>query len=353
MSEQFTKEQVESFYRIAIEARNERWRQLGDEGAIVAARSRECALAGVRAVAEAVAAPLQEQIADLQVGLDWAIYSIIKECGGTDNKEGWKRKLSTHRRDLLGLIEEAYTRISQLEEKQYVPGVWRCDTCNFQVSKNVMNVANGTVGADRSEDLEGCPNDGLMMRRVTWEQYCTQTDAAFMSQVEAREAAEKRVAELEARHPVQLGKKLFEFATHLRWVTDAQRMFRECGVPSHKTISLDAKGRVCSSGLEMGRAKDEKTFPVTVYSIIPEEYEEKGEGYFHIHLSIPDALALPAAEFLDQFGGMFRTKADGGLLDMTQVREIFLQLLQAGQEVFVMDGCDNYDPKTGCLGHKS
>lgn len=99
----------------------------------------------------------------------------------------------------INSYEDLEKRLAELEEKLYVPGVWRCDTCNFQVSKNVMNAANGTVGADRTEDIEGCPNDGMMMMRVTWEQYCTQLDAAFITQVEAREAAQKRIIELEAK----------------------------------------------------------------------------------------------------------------------------------------------------------
>lgn len=110
----------------------------------------------------------------------------LKECA---------EKIAEHVIEREVLTEE----FTKLNEAQFVPGVWQCAECNFQVSKNILYVESGAVGADRTEDVEGCPNDGMLMQRVTWKQYCTRTEAAFITQVEAKVAAQERVAELEAR----------------------------------------------------------------------------------------------------------------------------------------------------------
>lgn len=60
---------------------------------------------------------------------------------------------------------------------------------------------------------------------------------------------------------------LLEFHSHTEWVNKATRWYRNCGVHSARTIAVDSVGRVCATGREFMRARDEGTFPVKVYEI--------------------------------------------------------------------------------------
>ncbi len=66
---------------------------------------------------------------------------------------------------------------------------------------------------------------------------------------------------------VSLSRKMFEFKNELQWVNKARGWFESCGVPGHRHICLDAKGRVCVSGAEFMRATAEDTYPISVYEI--------------------------------------------------------------------------------------
>lgn len=65
---------------------------------------------------------------------------------------------------------------------------------------------------------------------------------------------------------VQIGDELFRFDSFTQWVNKAQRWFRTCGERKH--ICIDARGRICLSGLEFARARDESSFPIVVYRIV-------------------------------------------------------------------------------------
>lgn len=67
---------------------------------------------------------------------------------------------------------------------------------------------------------------------------------------------------------ITVGAYLFQFDSHEDWVRSAQDRFRASGYSSSQTICVDAKGRVCLSGREFGRARDEGTFPVKVYDAL-------------------------------------------------------------------------------------
>lgn len=67
---------------------------------------------------------------------------------------------------------------------------------------------------------------------------------------------------------VNLGEVLFAFESQARWVNKAKSWYATCGVPTHRTLALDAKGRVCVSGREFMRATTEETYPIVVYEIL-------------------------------------------------------------------------------------
>lgn len=57
-------------------------------------------------------------------------------------------------------------RIAELEALVYVPGLWRCAKCKFQLVQAVLNASTGTV---HSHDKPGekCPNCSGPLWRVT------------------------------------------------------------------------------------------------------------------------------------------------------------------------------------------
>ena len=65
---------------------------------------------------------------------------------------------------------------------------------------------------------------------------------------------------------VTLGEELFRFETFSQWVNKAPTWFSQlkCGT---KYVCIDQSGRICQTGKEFMRARDEKSFPVVVYSI--------------------------------------------------------------------------------------
>jgi hypothetical protein len=65
--------------------------------------------------------------------------------------------------------------------------------------------------------------------------------------------------------PVELGPKIFSFATFDKWVNGAQRIWRFHGVRGEDTICLDQKGRVCGWGKHFMTARDDNSFPIDVY----------------------------------------------------------------------------------------
>lgn len=71
--------------------------------------------------------------------------------------------------------------------------------------------------------------------------------------------------------PITVGKLLFQFSSFNQWVDKASSWFRNSGVPSERTICVDIKGRVCRTGKEFMRARDDGSFPIRVYAILCEE----------------------------------------------------------------------------------
>jgi hypothetical protein len=64
-----------------------------------------------------------------------------------------------------------------------------------------------------------------------------------------------------------VGQYLFEFKDFDEWVNTATKKFSQVGL-LEKTfyhICVDAKGRVCLSGREFQRARDDNSFPIKVY----------------------------------------------------------------------------------------
>lgn len=65
---------------------------------------------------------------------------------------------------------EMHQQLASNDELIYAPGEWKCEQCGFNLIKKELYVQTGQIGMDREEDLEGCPNDGCWMKRVTWKE---------------------------------------------------------------------------------------------------------------------------------------------------------------------------------------
>ena len=57
-------------------------------------------------------------------------------------------------------------RIAELEKLVYVPGLWRCPKCEFQLLQANLSAVDGRVSA-RDEPGDKCPNCGGPLWRVT------------------------------------------------------------------------------------------------------------------------------------------------------------------------------------------
>jgi hypothetical protein len=67
--------------------------------------------------------------------------------------------------------EEVAVKVEAAEDDLiYAPGEWQCEQCGFRLVKKTMYAQSGEIGMDHKDDLKGCPNDGLWMKRVTWKQ---------------------------------------------------------------------------------------------------------------------------------------------------------------------------------------
>lgn len=57
----------------------------------------------------------------------------------------------------------------------YVPGVFVCRKCGFELISKVLDMGSGKVGANTRRD--NCPNDGAVMEPQTWRERAEQYEA--------------------------------------------------------------------------------------------------------------------------------------------------------------------------------
>lgn len=64
---------------------------------------------------------------------------------------------------------------------------------------------------------------------------------------------------------VTVGIVEFEFTSFEQWVNKATSWFKNARLRGDQSLCVDAAGRVCLTGREFIRARDEDTFPIKVY----------------------------------------------------------------------------------------
>jgi hypothetical protein len=103
--------------------------------------------------------------------------------------------------------EQALARLIRVEiqmaelhkpRQDLVPGVMHCAKCNFQLTRTTLCVADGNAYAGNN-DTEPCPNGCGPLWPVTWEQEARSCWKGLERMHERVAAAEKAVAELEAK----------------------------------------------------------------------------------------------------------------------------------------------------------
>ncbi|WP_454752108.1 hypothetical protein [Cupriavidus necator] len=69
----------------------------------------------------------------------------------------------------------------------------------------------------------------------------------------------------------------------------------------------------------------------------------------HIHMAL-DVKGFLKNATKRQYRGMFRHN-DGRTMTPDEAKDYLLDALAAGNEFIPFGKCDNFDPKSGCLGH--
>jgi len=64
---------------------------------------------------------------------------------------------------------------------------------------------------------------------------------------------------------VLVGDKVFEFTDFDNWCDTAKKKFENEGLLAANAVCVDSDGRICLSGKEFMRARDQGTWPVQVF----------------------------------------------------------------------------------------
>lgn len=72
---------------------------------------------------------------------------------------------------------------------------------------------------------------------------------------------------------------------------------------------------------------------------------------YHIHVSIPGALALTPKDFAKNYNNVFYDD-NGKPMTATEARKALEEELAKGHKIIPSSGCDNFNWEKGCLGHE-
>ena len=99
-------------------------------------------------------------------------------------------------------------------EAAFVPGVFRCAKCGFQLIQSNLNATDGMITA-RDAPGDKCPNDGSPMWRVSWREYA-------MEQIEGYDRLiSEKDAQIAALQPTPKAREDGELRELLRKLADA------------------------------------------------------------------------------------------------------------------------------------
>ncbi len=64
---------------------------------------------------------------------------------------------------------------------------------------------------------------------------------------------------------IEVGEKLFEFASKQDWINRANRVWRKHQINAQNTVCIDQKGRICGWGLHFSIAENDNAYPIEVF----------------------------------------------------------------------------------------
>ena len=130
--------------------------------------------------------------------------------------------------------ERAERERDDLARKVYVPGLWRCAKCNFELIQSNLNGADGTVTA-RDQPGDKCPNCDVPLWRVTERErhHAVMADSErwWQEKQDAIDRAEKAEAEV-----ARLREALKGVMSYLKDTGN----FCNCGKPECRIMKADA-----------------------------------------------------------------------------------------------------------------
>lgn len=71
----------------------------------------------------------------------------------------------------------------------------------------------------------------------------------------------------------------------------------------------------------------------------------------HVSMSVRGAIGLPDSELKSWVGSFYDDESGKPLRNVREIRLALAEALAEGHEYIKSQGCDNFDPKIGCLGH--
>lgn len=95
---------------------------------------------------------------------------------------------------IQGLEQILFYYSRQLTE---IPGELACPKCAFRLHKRILHAETGNVYINADSISEPCPNCGLMMRQLTWEEDGKETALVLLDTVRQLHSAQERLDELE------------------------------------------------------------------------------------------------------------------------------------------------------------
>lgn len=67
---------------------------------------------------------------------------------------------------------------------------------------------------------------------------------------------------------VNVGEEVFSFSDFEDWCATAKWKFEDASLRSCNAICIDTRGRVCQTGIEFMRARDDRSYPIRVFKTL-------------------------------------------------------------------------------------
>lgn len=146
--------------------------------------------------------PLAERVGLLVQGWQKAV-ELGKEVDAlkVDNKkwvsmyESWRPAMDAHH-TIKQQVADLTRKLAEANEAVYVPGSWKCPQCPFGQVNSYLHLQSGTIGPN-TDAVPLCPNDGSLMKRVTWKEYFADTNKRLGEELDLVDSLKAKLAESE------------------------------------------------------------------------------------------------------------------------------------------------------------